>query len=158
MTYLKHGGRGGPPKKAKKQSAVPEAKDSTVIVKGPGDLTEPALQHDINHVQGLDGVEQSLDLIAQALSRLTNEDYVVPLSLAQGHHIHPVKITFADDKYGDTMSRLLSAVERIADALARLAGLSRPRLEQWYEQEEYEPRYKTIAADGGAPGPKVTKL
>lgn len=68
----------------------------------------------------------------------------------------PVKLTLADNDEHDTMDRLVAAIERIADSLAKLAGLSRPRLERWYEQEEYEPRHKSIACDGGAPGPAAT--
>jgi len=45
-------------------------------------------------------------------------------------------------------------LERIADSVAKLAGLTRPRLESWHEQDAYEPRYKDAACDGGAPGPK----
>jgi hypothetical protein len=52
------------------------------------------------------------------------------------------------------MGRWVTAIERIADAVAKLAGLSRPRLESWHEQDEYEPRHKDIAVEGGAPGPK----
>lgn len=66
----------------------------------------------------------------------------------------PVKITLAANDDEDTLDRLVTAFERIADAVAKLAGLSRPRLESWHEQVEYEPRYKDIAVDGGAPGPK----
>ena len=55
------------------------------------------------------------------------------------------------------MDRLVTAVERIADSIAKLAGLSRPRLESWHEQDEYEPRYKDIAVDSGAPGPKNSR-
>lgn len=65
----------------------------------------------------------------------------------------PVQVTLADNDTEDAMERFLSAFERIADSLARMAGLSRPRLEHWYEQDEYEPRYKSSACDGGKPGP-----
>lgn len=75
------------------------------------------------------------------------------ISLSTGHGTDPVKITLADDDYSDTMGRLVDAFERIADSVAKLAGLNRPRLESWHEQDAYEPRYKATAADGGAPGP-----
>ena len=55
------------------------------------------------------------------------------------------------------MGRLVAAFERIADSVAKLAGLNRPRLESWHEQCEYEPRYKDIACDGGAAGPETPK-
>jgi hypothetical protein len=55
------------------------------------------------------------------------------------------------------MDRLVTAFERIADSVAKLAGLTRPRLESWHEQDQYEPRSKNIAVDGGAPGPKTDK-
>jgi hypothetical protein len=67
----------------------------------------------------------------------------------------PVTITLAANDYDDTMDRFVTALERIADSVAKLAGLGRPRLESWHEQEEYQPRYKAVACDGGAPGPKI---
>lgn len=51
---------------------------------------------------------------------------------------------------------MVTAFERIADSVARLAGLPRPRLESWHEQDVYEPRYKDVSVDGGAPGPKAS--
>lgn len=127
---------------------------SRIVVTGP-DAGHPSIQHDINHVAGLDGVEQSLDWIARSLSQLTSDDHTVGVVLGQNRYAGPVKITFADNDEEDTVNRLVTAFERIADSVAKLAGLSRPRLESWHEQDEYEPRYKDIAVDGGAPGPKV---
>ena len=155
-TYLKHkDGKG--PTKPKKQ---PVAEPVKVVLTGPesGYPPSPSLQHDINHVAGMEGVEESLDWIARGISRLTSDDFTVNLSLGQGGNTNPVKLTLADDDSGDTMDRLVLALERIADAVAKLAGLSRPRLESWHEQVEYEPRYKDIAVDGGAPGPKADGL
>ena len=68
---------------------------------------------------------------------------------------YPVKVTLSDNDNDDAMDRFVTALERIADSVAKLAGLSRPRLESWHEQDEYEPRYKSTACDGGATGPKV---
>jgi hypothetical protein len=115
---------------------------------------QPSMQHDVNYVGGLDGIEQSLDWIAKGISRLTSDEH--NLHLSTGYGTDPVKITLCPDDYDDTMDRLVTAVERIADSLARLAGLSRPRLESWHEQEGYTPRYRKIACDGGAPGPPPT--
>ena len=129
-----------------------------VVFSGPDDsihMRMSSMQHDINYVGGLDGIEGSLDWIAKGLARLTSEDHTVNLTLGQGSNISPVKITLAENNFDDTMDRLVTAVERIADSLARVAGLSRPRLESWHEQDEYDPRYKASAPDGGAPGPKA---
>jgi hypothetical protein len=115
----------------------------------------PALQHEINHVAGLSDVEESLDWIARSLSRLTDADHAVGLSLGQGDNTYPVKLTLAANDEEDTLDRLVTAFERIADSVARLAGLSRPRLEHWREQSEYRPRYRDTACDGGAPGPEA---
>jgi hypothetical protein len=68
----------------------------------------------------------------------------------------PVTLTLAANDYDDTMERFVTALERIADSAAKLAGLTRPRLESWHEQEEYTPRLKDVACDGGAPGPKIS--
>ena len=113
----------------------------------------PTHQHDINYVHGLGGVEASLDFIARALYHLNNPEHEINLSLGQGFNVNPVKITLADNDFDDTMDRLVIAVERIADSLAKMAGLTRPRLESWHEQSEYTPRYRDQAENGGAPGP-----
>jgi hypothetical protein len=113
------------------------------------------MQHEINHVAGLDGVEQSLDWIAQGVSALTSDDTTVGVSIGQNRYSGPVQIALAANDSDDTMDRLVTALERIADAVAKLAGLSRPRLETWQEQGGYVPRFKDIAVDGGAPGPKA---
>ena len=81
--------------------------------------------------------------------------YTVSLSVGQGSNTNPIKLTLSDNEYEDTMDRLVTAFERIADSVARLAGLSRPRLEHWHEQNEYTPLYRDSACDGGVPGPKV---
>jgi hypothetical protein len=139
--------------KAKKPTGKKQDAAKKPVVTGP-DVPTPALQHDINHVAGLGDIQDSLDSIAQSLGRLTNDEHNVHITTGDG--TGPVKLTLADSDEDDAMDRVISAFERIADSLAKLAGLSRPRLERWYEQEEYEPRYKSISCDGGAPGPAAT--
>lgn len=118
----------------------------------PGYMPSPSLQHDINHVAGLADIEESLDWIAKGISRLTSDDHCI--NLTTGYNTDPIKLTLAPNEYDDTLDRVVTAFERIADSVARLAGLSRPRLEHWHEQCEYTPRYRASACDGGAPGPK----
>jgi hypothetical protein len=113
------------------------------------------MQHDINHITGLADIEESLDWIARGINKLTSEEHGVHLVLGQGHNTNPVQITLRNNDYDDTLDRLITAFERIADSVAKLAGLTRPRLKSWHEQEEYEPRFKSTACDGGAPGPKT---
>jgi hypothetical protein len=155
-TYLKH--KDGQPRK-KRESKQPQQpqQPNTVVLVGPesGYPPSPSLQHDINHVAGLDGVEASLDWIARSLSQLGNDEHCVNLSLGQGSNIYPIKLTLSDNDFDDIMDRLVTSLERIADSVAKLAGLTRPRLESWHEQDEYTPRYKDSACDGGAPGPKA---
>jgi hypothetical protein len=150
---------GQKPKKGKRQSAksVPE-RPNTVVLTGPDSWVSPtpsAMQHEVNYVAGLEDVPESLDFIARMLCRLTSDEHATTLSLGQGSHTSPVKLTLAENDYDDTMDRFVTALQRIADSVSKLAGLSRPRLESWHEQDEYEPRYKDIAVDGGAPGPKT---
>lgn len=136
---------------------MPHVQPNTVVLTGPdsGYQRSPSMQHDINHVAGLDGVEESLDWIARSLGNLGNDEHTIHLSVGQGFNVNPIKLTLADNDEDDTINRLVTAFERIADSVAKLAGLSRPRLESWHEQDEYEPRYKDSACDGGAPGPKT---
>ena len=155
MTYLKHNSNS----KAKRPNSAKKPKDATrVVVTGPdtpGYMPSSSLQHDINHVAGLADIEESLDWIAKGLNRLTSDEHCIHLTT--GYNTDPVKLTLAPNDYDDTLDRVVTAFERIADSLARLAGLSRPRLECWHEQEEYTPRYRHIACDGGAPGPKANE-
>jgi hypothetical protein len=130
-------------RKGVKKQPQPAPQQTPLVLTGPPDPDAPwhqgrSIQHDINHVAGLGAVATHLDWIGDAVARLTSD---------------PVKITLADNDYGDTMDRLITAFERIADSVAKLAGLNRPRLESWHEQDEYAPRYKDVACDGGAPGP-----
>src|SRR5690349_16882591 len=123
MGYLKHESKGKgrqAPKPKKQESPEP----STVALTGP---ESRSMQHEVNYVQGIDGVEVALDGIANGIGRLTNEDFPVHLILAQGSNTNPVQITLKSNDYDDTMDRLVTALERIADSIARLAGLSRPR-------------------------------
>src|SRR3974377_1572923 len=132
----------------KKGERATKPEPVNVVVTGPevsGFPHSQNLQHDINYVWGLIDVRDSLDDIAQGLKRLTSDQHNVHITT--GYGTNPVKLTLADNEEEDAMDRFLSAFERIADSLAKLAGLSRPRLERWYEQEEYEPPYKSIACD-----------
>jgi hypothetical protein len=155
-TYLKH--KDGQPakKRASKQPPQPQ-QPNTVVLTGPEHpphLSTPSIQHDINHVAGIAGIEESLDYIARQVGRLSNDENSVGLSLGQGEHTYPIKLTLAENDFDDTMDRLVTAFERIADSVAKLAGLNRPRLESWHDQDEYVPRYRDSACDGGVPGPK----
>lgn len=155
MSYLKHNSTNG---KSRPKAAKKPDEPVKVVLTGPESklgMPAPAMQHDLNYVAGLDGIEVSLDWIAKGLQRLTDQDFTVNLTLGQGDNTYPVKLTLANNDCEDTLDRLVAAFERIADSLGRLAGLSRPRLENWHEQNEYEPRYKDIAVDGGVPGPSA---
>lgn len=150
-------GKGKPNGKTAKCSTAETI--TKVVLQGPDvpfGTHRPSMQHDINHVEGLSGVEESLDWIAKGIGKLTNQDQGIHLTLAQGEGILPVKITLADNDSEDTMGRLVTAFERIADSVAKLAGLSRPRLEWWHEQEAYQPPFRDSVPDGGLPGPKAT--
>lgn len=114
-----------------------------------------SIQHEINHIAGMDGIEGSLDNLVSVVKRLTLDDHHVGVTLSQNQYGSPVKLSLCDSDGFDFTDRLVDAVERIADSIARLAGLARPRLESWHEQDMYEPRFKDIAVDGGAPGPKT---
>jgi hypothetical protein len=103
----------------------------------------------------LGDVAANLDWIGDAVARLTKDGTTVGLAVCQNRYGGPVQITTTDEDGNSTMDRLVTAFERIADSVAKLAGLARPRLESWHEQDAYEPRHKDIACDGGAPGPKT---
>lgn len=152
MGYLKHNSNG-----KSRQPAKPKKAEAPVVLTGPETPygTTRSMQHDINHVAGLADVEESLDWIARGVSKLTSDEHNVHVSVSTGYNSDPVKITLVANDYEDTLDWLVTAMERIADSVARLAGLNRPRLESWHEQDEYTPRYKDTAVDGGAPGPKV---
>lgn len=109
-----------------------------VVVTGPdtGYGPSPSMQHDINHIAGLSDVEASLDRIARSLSRLTNDEHAVGLSVAQGSNANPIKVTLADNDFDDTMDRLVTAFERIADSISKLVGFNGPRLERRYEESD----------------------
>jgi hypothetical protein len=154
-TYLKH--KEGQParKRQPKQSTQPQP-STTVVLSGPdGSQPSPSIQHNIKHLAGLAGIEESLDWIAQGISTLTSGERAVSLSIGRGEDAYPVKVTLAGNDYDDSLDRLTTALERIADSVAKFAGLTRPRLEHWHEQEEYTPRFRGSACDGGAPGPKT---
>jgi hypothetical protein len=153
MSYLKQKDAQAQKKRESKQPPQP----NTVVLTGP----EPSyggsmrsIQHDINHVAGMDGIEGSLDNLASAVARLTHDDHSVGVAVCQNRYGTPVQLALTDTDGNDMMDRLVAAFERIADSVAKLAGLNRPRLESWHEQDEYTPRYKDTACDGGSPGPK----
>ena len=167
MGYLKQDEVGGTGKRGKKPKAGKAAHSHT-----PEQL-QPALSEPNGGCGYGEGIRESR-CVAEAIDGLASivSTYVTQARNGDnGHSLYtdptgspvkvevegngPMKLTFADDDVEDAMSRFLSAFERIADSLAKLAGLSRPRLEHWYEQDEYEPRYKSSACDGGAPGPAV---
>lgn len=153
MAYLKHSGNNGSGKRAK--AAKAKSEPVNVVLTGPDDskvLRTPSMQHDVNYVRGLDGIEESLDWIARGLEKLATGE--PSLGLYTGDGCFPVKVTLAENINDDTMDRFVTAVERIADSLGRIAGLNRPRLEMWHDQSTYTPRYKELDVDGGAPGPK----
>jgi hypothetical protein len=114
------------------------------------------MQHDINYVKGLDGIEGSFDNLVSAVYRRTHDDHSVGVTVCQNQYGSPIKLTLASDDEEDTLPRLVTAMERIADSIAKLAGLSRPRLEEWHHQDDYEQRYHD-APGGEAPGPKVAE-
>ena len=141
MAYLKHNnnGKGAKPRQPKK-SATPEQ-------------PSPSLQHDVNYVAGLTDIEASLDWIAKAIGRLTSDEHSVGLALSQNRYGKPVQLALCDSDGNDMTDRVVASLERIADAMGKLAGLNRPRLESWHEQDEYTPRYRDEVSHGGAPGP-----
>jgi hypothetical protein len=140
------------PRKVKKPQHAATDNVTKAVVTGPmSDFTgrHGSIQHDINHVAGMDGIEASLDNLVTAVYRLSHDDHTVGLALCQNRYGGPIKLTLSDGDGYDMTERLVEAVERIADSVAKLAGLTRPRLESWHGQDEYEPRYR----EGGAPGP-----
>jgi len=137
----------------KLEQAEPKApKKGPVKVKNPPP-DEPAQthQHDINYVAGLGDVASKLDWIGDAVASLIADGNHVGLAICQNRYGGPIQLTATDEDGNGMMDRLVTAVERIADSLAKVAGLTRPRLESWHEQSEYTPRYR----DGGLPGPPV---
>ena len=124
--------------KRKPQPAhAPIAPETTVVLRGPqqGTFDNPgSMQHDINHVAGMSGIEESLDSIASGLYRITSDDHAI--SISSGGCV-PVKITFSDHD-GDT--DLTYAIQRIADSLAKLAGLNLTPLEpEWSRHAAGQP-------------------
>ena len=144
MAFLKQNEVEGPKKKkgVAKGRQNANADPVKVVVSGP----------DSCYVSGLDGIEASLDWIAKGIGKLTSGEHSISLSTG---YDDPVRLTLGSNDYDDTMDRAVTAIERIADSLARLAGLNRPRLECWHEQDQYMPQYRDKACDGGAPGPSA---
>ena len=136
MSYLKQKDAQAQKKRESKKPAEPQ-QPNTVVLVGPesGYPTSPSMQHDVNYVAGLEGIEGSLDNLAGAVARLTHDDHTVGVSSCQNRYGGPVKLTLADNDEDDTMGDSVTALQRIADSVARLAGLSRPRLESWHEQD-----------------------
>ena len=149
MTIAKHEVVKAPRKGTTKQPQ-PQPPQQPVIVTGPGKEyphSTPSIQHDINHVAGLAGIEESLDALTSAVSRITGADQAI--GLTTGHGIDPVKITLVDDIYEDgPLATLTQAVARIADSLAKIAGLNRPRLERWNESSKWGDHVEEWARTG----------
>jgi hypothetical protein len=155
MSFPKHEQKPKRSKRAPQSQPASQQEPLRVEVTGPDGFALRSMQHDINHVAGLDDVATHLDWIGDAVARLTHDDSTVGLAVCQNRYGGPVQVTLTDEDGNSTLDRLVTALERIADSVAKLAGLTRPRLEPWHEQDTYEPRFKDIAVDGGAPGPKT---
>lgn len=127
---------GKAPRKGKKQPQA-SAPSQPVVLTGPSE-TGTSIQHDLNHVEGLSGIESSLDWIAKGIAAITSDDGAI--SLTSGRCV-PIKITLAANDEEDTLADLVHAFQRIADSLAKLAGLDRPPLEpEWSRQAEIPAR------------------
>jgi hypothetical protein len=111
------------PRKGKKQpQSQPQVEPQLHVVTGPPNPLAPfhaerSIQHDINHVAGLAGIEQSLDDMTSALYRITSDSH--DFSLSTAHNADPVKITLADNDYSDTMDRLITAFRLLSVSLTQ---------------------------------------
>lgn len=84
MSVIKHERA---PRKAKKTQQPPASENITNVV-ATGPMSEHtgqprSMQHEINHVAGLDRIEGSLDNLVSVVERLTHEDHAVSLSVSQ---------------------------------------------------------------------------
>lgn len=89
-TFLKQ-----PRQQAKKRETTNAKETLTlarVVVTGPDtcDMPSPSMQHDINHVEGLDGIEASLDWIAKGIAHLSSDDF--NFSLSHARNTYPVQM------------------------------------------------------------------
>jgi hypothetical protein len=136
--FIKHEDKPGTDKPKRKPQGKPQEPGMHVEVTGPtvpAHVPSPSMQHDINHVAGLAGIEESLDWIAKGLNRLTADGQAI--SISTGYGSDPVKVTLSANDSDDIMDSLVTAFERIADSVSRLAGLNRPRVVSWDEKREY---------------------
>jgi len=134
MTIPKHEATA---RRKKKPPQPPQAPDATtVVVTGPPNPDAPfhaerPMQHEINRVAGLSGIEGALDELAGVVSgyvnRAASDDHnsLAVFTGPEGSGYNPVLLAFQ----GDTTDRIATALERIADALAKTAGLNLPSLE-----------------------------
>lgn len=121
MTFLKHGGGHGGPKKRKKAADKPEAEPLRVVLD-----TDPA--HIVDPIEsvarfGLDEIALALGKLSDALNAETAQTYQGETKLAvftgpSGSGFHPVLIALEPS---DTMDRIIAASERIATAFERIA-------------------------------------
>ncbi len=63
-------------------------------------------------------------VLRRALSRLPDRTHVINVSEQQEEESSPIRLTLDENDSADTMGRIVTAFERIADSLAKLAGLS----------------------------------
>lgn len=121
MTYLKHGGGHGGPKKKKKAADKPEREPLRVVLD-----TDP--EHIVDPIEsvgrfGLDEIAIAVNKLCDALSAQTAQSYQGENKLAvftgpSGSGYHPVLIALEPS---DTMDRIIVASERIATAFERIA-------------------------------------
>lgn len=124
-------------RRKKKQPQPAPAPQPLVVTGPPVEYGRPSIQHDINHVEGLSGIEGALNELAAVVSRYVNraasDDHnsLAVFTGPEGSGFHPVLLAFQ----GETTDRIATALERIADALSKTAGLNLPSLEFPVDEE-----------------------
>jgi hypothetical protein len=126
--YPKHEKKSRAAKGSGKQPGAKVPEGNTVVVTGPP-IDSPALQHEINHVAGLAGVETSLARLAGILSTYVTQ----ARNGDNGHSLftdpqgYPVRVVLETDtgdidvsiSFGD---ELQAAMNSIADSLKQIAA------------------------------------